>query len=358
MLDVQLEPAPLYSGVVVRDADGEPVPNAKVRFNGTEDVLEVSADNLGTFQAALIPDTYTVVAGAWGYLSKSEEITIPATGPLTITLEEGYRDEFYFDFGWESSGNASAGFWEWAKPQQSVTSGDVSSPGADISGDLGDRCYVTGNGGNAGSNDVDNGNVILRSPPIDLSDYNEPVLAYYAFMFNGGGQGSTPNDYLSVNISNGVQEVEVELIDESGSQWRPQSVIHIKDYIQPTANMRLTFNVTDDNPGHVLEAAIDVVEIYDASPSGAGGFLPGDAVLQAAPNPFTATANIQFSYKGQIDGASIQVFDLLGRLREQVEVKGNSGYAQVGGQLPAGTYIAVFSENGRPLAQQKIVKIK
>lgn len=358
VLDVQLEPAPLYSGFVIRDSDGAPVPNAKIRFDGTEDVLEVSADNSGAFQAALIPDTYTVVAGAWGYLAKSQGLTIPATGPLTITLEEGYRDEFYFDFGWETSGNATAGFWQWVKPQQSVTNGNVSTPGVDIGSDLGDRCYVTGNGGNAGANDVDNGSVILRSPLIDLSAYNEPVLTYHAFMFNGGGQGGAPNDRLSVKISNGIQEVEVELIEDSGSDWRPQTLINIKDFIQPTANMRLVFSATDDNPGHVLEAAIDVVQIYDASPSGTKDSLLEDAVLLAAPNPFSGATNLQFFYKGQISGTSIQVYDLLGRLREQVEVTGDGDVAQVAAQLPSGTYIAVFSANGRPLAQQKIVKIK
>lgn len=358
VLDVQLEPAPIYSGFVIRDADGAPVPNAKVRFNGTEDVLEVSADINGAFQAPLIPDTYTVVAGAWGYLAKSQELTIPVTDPLTITLGEGYRDEFYFDFGWETSGNATAGFWQWVKPQQSVTSGNVSTPGFDIAGDLGDRCYVTGNGGNAGSNDVDNGSVILRSPLIDLSGYNEPVLTYHAFMFNGGGQGSTPNDRLSVKISNGIQEVEVELIDDSGSEWRPQSVIHIADFIQPTANMRLTFTATDIDPGHVLEAAIDVVEIYDASTLKTEDSLLAEATLLSAPNPFTGTTNLYFYYKGQASDAQVLVYDLLGRLKERKEVNDNDGFVSLGDQLPAGTYIAVFAANGRPLAQQKIVKIK
>jgi hypothetical protein len=122
--------------------------------------------------------------------------------------------------------------------------------------------------------------------------------------------------------------------------------------------MRLTFTATDIDPGHVLEAAIDVVEIYDASPLKTDDSLMAEATLMAAPNPFTGATNLYFYYKGQPGGAQVLVYDLQGRLKEQVEVKDNNGFVSLAGQLPAGAYIAVFSVNGRPLAQQKIVKIK
>lgn len=357
-LNVQLEPAPLYSGLVLREADGAPVPHAKIRFNGVEYEMELTSDAGGAFQAPLIPGAYTVVAGAWGYLPKSVEMTIPAAGPLTITLEKGYRDEFYFDFGWESTGTASAGFWEWAKPQQSVTSGNISTPGFDIDDDLGENCYVTGNGGNAGANDVDNGSVTLRSPVFDLSGYNEPVLTYYAYFFNGGGSGSAPNDHLSVRIHNGIQEVELALIDEPMNEWPAQSVINLKDFIQPTSNMRLSFTVTDNDPGHVAEGAVDVVEIYDANPLYVAETFPAAALLQAAPNPFAGDVSLSFHYHGQVEDAAVEVYDLLGRLQERVGIEQNTGVISAAGNLPAGTYIAVFTVKGRSLAQQKIVKIR
>lgn len=356
VLDVALEPAPLFSGVVVRNADGAPVSNALVRFTGSEDELEVVSDNAGVFQAPLIPDTYTVAAGAWGYLINTVDLTIPNSGPLTIELEKGYRDEFFFDYNWEKTATANAGLWQWVDPLPSFTGNQVSTPGDDIADDLGVRCYVTGNGGNSGANDVDNGSVTLRSPAMDLSDYNEPVLTYYAYFFNGGGFG-TPNDNFSVVISNGIQEVELEQITVSGGAWRPKATFNLNDFIEPTSNMRLTFIATDADPGHIVEAAVDVVEIFDASPLALEETNTQAPLFAAAPNPFEGSTQLYYQINPGSGQIRIELYDLLGTLKSSVEVPA-SGYVQIAGGLPAGTYIAVLTEDDRRVAQQKIVKVR
>ena len=78
---------------------------------------------------------------------------------------------------------------------------DASNTDFDIDGDLGEECYVTGNGGgNAGSDDIDNGETFLRSPSMDLSNYNQPILSYFTWFFNdgGGGMSGPPNDSLII----------------------------------------------------------------------------------------------------------------------------------------------------------------
>ena len=358
ILNAALEPAPLFAGLVVRDLDGQPVPNALVRFLGSEFNLEVSTDNDGVFQAPLIPDSYEVFAGAWGFYTKETSLSIPASGEFSISLERGYQDDFFFDFGWETSGTASAGFWEWVKPQQSTTGSQISTPGFDLPDDLGDRCYVTGNGGNSGANDVDGGNVVLRSPVMDLSTYNDPVLHYTAYFFNGGGFGSTPNDQLSVRVSNGTEEVEIELIQETGGNWRPEATYQLKDYIDLTSTMYLSFTATDLDPGHVVEAAVDGIEVYDANPNATTTASNAPVRLQAAPNPFREMIRIEVQGLSGGQPLRADLFDMLGNRVESRSLSEGVESFELGVSLPAGAYVVVLSENGKLLVRQKVVKIQ
>ena len=70
----------------------------------------------------------------------------------------------------EYGGNASTGDFERVVPRIYIYESNNLS-GRDLSDDFGDQCYVTGNGGDGGQNDIDNGDVILESPSMDLSAY-------------------------------------------------------------------------------------------------------------------------------------------------------------------------------------------
>jgi choice-of-anchor B domain-containing protein len=358
ILDVELEPAPIFTGAVVRNAGGQPIENAHVRFISADEEVETLTDGSGQFQAPLLPQSYSVVAGAWGYEYNTVSLDIPASGPLTIALDAGYQDDFFFDYGWVADGDASAGFWEWVVPQQSVTGNQVSTPGYDIQDDLGDMCYVTGNGGNAGANDVDNGTVTLTSPPMDLSGYNEPVLSYYVFFFNGGGNG-TPNDNMSVRIDNGIEEVELEYITQSGNDWRPQAVFHLNDYIAKTDNMRLIFETSDlPGSGHVVEAAVDAILVVDANPSSVDPSLIYTPTLEIGPNPFTGSASMRYYLGAESNDNRLELYDIYGRLAHSEKLAGPDGNAEIGGQLNPGAYIVVIYSAGKPVLRQKIVKVK
>jgi len=258
------------SGKVVDAQNGEGVSNAKVLFLGSTD-YELECDANGNFSSPIFREgTYVIYSGKWGYVTKefSAGMQIHAgSAPLTISLTKGYYDDFLIDYGWIPSGSAITGLWERGIPQGTDYNGAPANPGNDISGDLGDICYMTGNGGGAvGNDDVDEGNVALKSPLFNLAGYQEPYLSYYRWFFNGGGQGN-PNDRLTISISNGTQTKIIETLDAysaNSNQWNLVK-IKVRDFIEPGDSMQLMVETADDESmGHIVEAALDGFRVKDS----------------------------------------------------------------------------------------------
>ncbi len=270
ILDVQLEPVTVYSlsGQVVRFSDGSPIPGAQVILQNALDEYVFTADAEGNFSTAAINGgSYKLMAGAWGFLHVSaNNFGVNAnTQPLIVSLRDGYQDDFIFDLGWTETHTASSGWWVRDKPIGTEYNGDACNPYFDVSFDLGDKCYITGNsGGEAGDDDVDNGAVTLFSPKMDLSNYSNPVLNYSAWFYNDGGDGN-PNDALQVRISNGAETVVLETITQSSGSWREPAEFNLAEFIELTDDMQVIFETNDlPNSGHLVEAAIDAFRVSDA----------------------------------------------------------------------------------------------
>ncbi len=274
-LNVELDPLPSLEvqGIVVRSADGSPIANARIEAVSNTNPISYNSNTAadGTFTLFGVNlGEYTITVGKWGFHSVLiEELIIDSnTGMLTIELDDGYQDEFIVDLGWETQSTASSGDWTRGEPiGTSFNQGSLTvNPEFDIDGDLGDQCYVTGNnGGNVGNDDVDNGVVILTSPPMNLTTYNVPILKYFAWFVNDGGQGN-PNDAFQIKINNGTDEVTLETITESLGEWRPESKFLIKDYIAVTDEMRVIFETSDmQGSGHLVEAALDWFRVEEGS---------------------------------------------------------------------------------------------
>ncbi|MBK9016731.1 MAG: PKD domain-containing protein [Saprospiraceae bacterium] len=271
ILDVQLDPLSSYtfSGQTVKATDGTPVSGAQVVLQNSQSQFTAVSDGNGNFNfPGVSGGDYSLYAGAWGYVT--EEITNVTIGsgtvPPVIELTKGYYDDFILDFNWSKTATASTGDWERSEPVGTDFNGNAANPELDLSGDLGDQCYVTGNGGGgAGDDDVDNGSVTLTSPVMDLSTYNQPVLKYSTWFFNAGGSGN-PNDNLVVRISNGTDVVTLETIAQSGSVWRPESEFDLTGLIPITNTMTVSFVASDNTPGHLVEAAVDAFKVEDTSP--------------------------------------------------------------------------------------------
>lgn len=270
ILDVQLNPLSSYvfTGQTVRSADGAPIAGAQIVLSNSLAEFTAISDASGNFNfPGVFGGSYTLYAGAWGYVT--EEVTNVLVGSsnsnITVALSSGYYDDFILDFGWTATATATTGDWERGEPVGTTNQNNLSNPELDITGDLGDLCYVTGNaGGGAGDDDVDNGTVTLTSPVLNLATYNQPVLKYRTWFFNAGGSGA-PNDNLTVKISNGSQTVTLETITQSGSTWRPESEFDLGTLIPLTNNMRVIFEASDLTPGHLVEAAVDGFKVDDIS---------------------------------------------------------------------------------------------
>ncbi len=271
ILDVQLEPLTSFNvvGQTVKAADGTAVPGATIVLDGEQDYTITSdGDGNFTFENVAIGD-YTLYAGAWGYLYEviNNFSVNDQTGAVIITLEQGYQDDFALDLGWTATGNASTGLWERGEPIGTTFGGAEANTDFDIAGDIGDQCYVTGNGGNdAGFDDVDNGTVTLTSPPMDLSNYADPVLSYNTWFFNAGGNG-VPDDALEIRVSNGSDVVVLETVTTSNSFWNPTVEFHLADFIAITDDMQVVFETSDlPGSGHLVEAAVDGFRVVNDNP--------------------------------------------------------------------------------------------
>ena len=183
------------SGTVVEQGSGAPIPNAPVFIRNDNFEYETVADANGNFTVqSVIEGDYIVYAGAWGYVNTSLNTAV-FDNPVNFTIElsKGYADDFIVDLGWNVEGDAQTGMWERDVPVGTTNGNNTifPNPDADIDGDLGDKCYVTGNSGvTHNDDDIDNGYTLLSSPSMDLTSMNAPVVKYTTWFFNGGNVGT------------------------------------------------------------------------------------------------------------------------------------------------------------------------
>jgi len=367
MLDVSLQPLERVTvqGNVVRAENGAGIVGAKVLLFDEELGYEfvTTAGPNGSFQLDdVFVGTYSLVAGAWGHSQILFENVSVAGGnaPLNLELEDGYEDDFILDLGWQTENQAVSGAWERAIPIGTLFENGFSNPGTDAEGDIGSFCYLTGNGaGSAGAFDVDNGTVELRSPPMDLSTYEDPILEFQAWFFNAGGSG-IPDDTLWVEATNGQQTALLLTITEPGSNWRSFQDIHLADFLPLTEEMRIQSRTADlATSGHIVEAGVDVFRVSDGVEVTSTN--PGEPELltfQAAPNPFRQQLWVRYNAPGlNEDGLHLRLISSLGQVVKIVplaDVQGNVPLAVA--ELPTGWYVLGLYQRERPLSQVKIIK--
>ncbi|MEP0766939.1 MAG: hypothetical protein HRF45_10425 [Fimbriimonadia bacterium] len=200
----------------------------------------------------------------------------PAGGPLAPALTVYSQDtrtvlydDFESDLGWTvDSIDLTTGQWERGAPWPTYYyDGSLAQPDGDFPYDEGTMCYVTGlgNAGDSpGANDVDGGPTILTSPRFDLSGA-DGVISFATWLFNEDN-----DDYLTVKLSadDGQTWVTVrqflsgDYLPAGGSErkWM-QTVFVASEYVSPSNQMRLRFEVADNPNNSVTEAAVDAVKV-------------------------------------------------------------------------------------------------
>jgi choice-of-anchor B domain-containing protein len=275
-LNVSLNPVPAFgvSGTVT-NSSGTGISNAEVLIYNSNISQSVTTDVNGNFSISSVSgqhfydDYYEVVVGKWSYrTSCNNQYISSATNNLSITLDDGYYDDFTFDFGWSVSGQATDGMWGVGDPEGTSSQGTNLNPEDDVNGDCYVNAYVTdpAAGNQAGSNDVDDGDAILTSPILDLSSYPTPHIHYYRWFANA--YGNSPDDSLIVRITDGNSTVDVEVITANSpnlSSWQLNS-FKVSDYLASTSSMQIIFYTADLQSGsnNYVEAGVDKFQVSNS----------------------------------------------------------------------------------------------
>jgi choice-of-anchor B domain-containing protein len=361
ILDVQMIPFPTIDmiGNTLKAADGTSLADvAVVAQSSNGAIYSTTSNNDGTFALTNISEgDYEFFAGKWGYFHAVEVLSInPNNSSVTLSLSEGYQDDFFFDFNWELNNSAQTGAWELGEPIGTFTQGNASNPEFDVEGDLGVECYVTGNdGGGVGNDDIDDGITQLISPVMDLTTYNQPIVKYHTWFFNAGGSGD-PNDDYVISIFNGTDEVILETITESASEWRPESSFILSDVIDITDNMTMIYTAQDQPSGHLVEAALDAFIVEEGMPSSTADLAAKEIDFQIYPNPFAEKIFVELDFKNQFNNAEVKAFNILGQLVEVFNVEYTTNRIEVGQNWNVGIYMITLEVDGKTLQTLKAVK--
>ena len=290
------------------DSQGNGIPNCNLFISSAFLKDSLVTDQNGDFTIdTLFQSDYSFFYGKWGYRTKCESITVlNDSSSIILNLERSYYDDFTFDFGWTTSGNASSGIWEIGNPNPTISDNEIFNPSDDIDNDCYVNALITGNnlGGGATADDVDDGFTQITSPVFDLSSYNNPAIKYFEWFANGSGW-SDGNDSLSVYLSNGMtSKLVATTIGQLNNQWVEKN-INISQFIEPASEMTISFKVSDYNPyNHLVEAGIDGFEVYEDSTVSINELLYEKTIY---PNPAKNQINVS------INGLKM-IYNLSGRL--------------------------------------------
>jgi murein tripeptide amidase MpaA len=246
------------------------------RAAGEPAFAEVAAEALGGSEyRAVLPATdcggerqvYIRASSTTG-----EQAVFPAGAPAEVLSAQAWAteitldDDVEIDLGWTVGApgdTATAGIWELTNPQATSA-----QPGDDHTPDPGVLCWVTDgrSGGGAGAWDVDGGATTLTSYMFDASEpfdiLNADALLTFWLWYSNDQGAAAGTDYLPVLISNngGVDWVEMERLEASTSGWEQRSY-RIGDHVTPTSEMQVRIVARDDEPGSLVEAAVDDIRL-------------------------------------------------------------------------------------------------
>ena len=362
--DMLLQPLPTFgfTGTVTNATTTAPVAGAQVLVQNSAYTYTTTTDGSGNFSISpfsidLVNDTYDVTIGVWGYETYCQSgVVIDGTnGPLTVALNQGFYDDFVFDFGWTTTATASSGFWVREEPFGTILTGDLSNPEVDVTSDCSDKAYVTGNANNTsvGFDDVDAGAVNLMSPTFNTTGLTDPFISYYLWFRNGGGAGS-PNDTVSVYINDGGLKLVEKLNSTNFGQftWIPRSY-KVSDYTSATTNLKLEVHAQDYAPSHVVEAGVDLFRVTDGdlfSSVSENSILTNEILI--FPNPANNYLTIASATEEMV---SIQLIDLTGKIILNSNVNSTRSTLSLDG-IAKGMYSVRSTLKSGKISVQKIVK--
>ena len=362
ILDVVLEPLNQFTlSIKVVDAvTGKAIPDAIVAFSSPSQVFSSKTDLNGQAAFATFADTCSLYASKWGY-NMTEEKSVLFNGNLSKTykLSKGFKDDFVsaLKHDWKISATASTGSWVLGEPISTQYQGQLATPDADDTKDVGDECYLTGNEAGAPSaSDVDNGDVTLTSPSMDLTTYKNPGVTFDYWFYNGGGNGGGFNDslYLAINDGKTIKKILVAK-GTTSNKWNVFDKSFKELGIVPTTTMNVSFICVDADPGHIVKAAIDKFEIIE-KPGVSVADINENIQVLASPNPFLNTLSVDYQLDG-VEKSVLVVTDVVGKILEKQDLTAQKGKAFVGEKLVNGLYFIQIQQGAKISAPIKVAKV-
>ncbi len=350
--DIEMIPLESYTvtGTIVGE-DWQPLPNAQVKIVSAlwyNWEVNATTDDAGNFEIpSLFASEYNVYAGAWGHQTGNVYKDFSNTNSIFMRLDDGYYDDFFFDYEWEANdGTPVGGIWEQVVPIEYGLGGFTFSPANDAPNDYGNLCYVTGN--SQTFDFVNGGTSILTSPVFDLTAYGDAWITYQSFFVSISQSGVGLNDHLTISISNGTETAVLDDYTTPTNGW-VLSDYRIEDYIDISDNMQLIVEVSADaNQEELTDAAFDAFKIYDVTGVvGISESLKEQQKITVQPNPFTEQAIIDLSSLSLNTNSNNQlsIFDLTGKELRSQKIT-NDQVTVERKQLPAGVYFyQVVSDN-------------
>ncbi|MEE2906861.1 MAG: S8 family serine peptidase [Planctomycetota bacterium] len=201
-------------------------------------------------------------------------------GPALTTV---FTDSFEADQGWSSTGDAQeTGYWTRGTPYSDCTWAGAPSSDAEPDSTM---CMFTGIDSSVTCQDVNNGCVVLTSPPL-MATGTDVTLSYYRYFSSPNESWPWNLDSLSVSFSvdDGLTWHQLETIvgtDGESGQWIEQSwFMDVMAGFEPTETLRLRFEACDVPAPNWVEAAVDAVRIEQSPCSDVEPSCPADIAGQ------------------------------------------------------------------------------
>ncbi|NBB88454.1 MAG: choice-of-anchor B family protein [Bacteroidetes bacterium] len=270
MLDAELIPNfQLYTwNLVVLDSMSKASLNEStvqlIRKEDGEEFIQRTGAN-GQLTQPLIPEgEFELYYGKWGWKENwNPDFNMNSDRSDSLFLPRGYRDYFNMDLGWTTSNTSQSGLWERAVPAGTEINDELSNPDQSSQNDFGRMAYVTGNDDrDAGFDDIDDGDVMLSSPFMDLSELENIQISFDYWFFNAGG--NTPlNDSLRVTLTTPSNNQHIATFSDPASEWKTYSFSFDSLQLTRRDSVQIHFTASDyeEGGGHIVEAGIDAFEV-------------------------------------------------------------------------------------------------
>jgi choice-of-anchor B domain-containing protein len=334
LLDVELTPLTAPGDdlpvLLLAAEDNQPLANIEAVFRNEFFQFQVMADAKGWAKVPIVyADSFDVFPAFWGRLPLKKTWIDPVKSPV-VRLERGYYDDFHFDLGWVSEGDAESGFWERGILEKYLDF--IPGPEEDVAGDLGDLCYLTDVRANFGepTYDVSGGTVRLVSPKIDLRDFRQPKMNFQFWHTQIG-----THRRFSVFLENEMIRKEIWSGSGNAFSWIPSGEIEFPDEAK-TGVCNIVFEATDTTSALFFEVGLDAVEIRDSKPAPA---LPIETLqIEVFPNPFHDQLLVRCLLPEGDLPIQWQLFDVAGRQLLSGQIDSEAAVLELSPELASGVY--------------------